>query len=63
MWYIKKKSLVFYYKNTYNYTYFLETMCLRMIFFPYVSHLWAIPSHIIMIQNQQEFKIQAHNVP
>jgi hypothetical protein len=27
------------------------------------SFLWAIPSHIIMVQKQQEFKIQTNNVP
>jgi len=27
------------------------------------SSLWAVPSHITMIQKQQEFKIQTNNVP
>jgi hypothetical protein len=30
---------------------------------PQIFFLWVVPSHIIMIQNQQEFKIQCYNVP
>jgi hypothetical protein len=42
---------------------YYKIMCLRMNFFPQNSHIRAIPSHVIMIQNQQEFKIPTYNVP
>jgi hypothetical protein len=32
-------------------------------FFHQIFPFWVVPSHIIMIQNQQEFKIQNYNVP
>jgi hypothetical protein len=49
-------------QSTYNYCYSPKTVCLRIKSFSHMSHLWAIPSHIIMIQ-KQEFKIQTYNVP
>jgi hypothetical protein len=30
---------------------------------PKIFPLWVVPNHIIMIQNQQEFKIQNYNAP
>jgi hypothetical protein len=51
-------------QNTYS-SYHSSPNCVSKNSYPF-SHiflLWAIPSHIIMIQNQQEFKIQTNNVP
>jgi hypothetical protein len=38
-------------------------VCLIVFFFPRYSPFWAIPSHIIMIENQKKFKIQNYNAP
>jgi hypothetical protein len=61
--YPKTKYVVFLLQNTYNYSYFLQTMCLIIL---HVSpNLLSLgnPKPIIMIQNQQEFKIQNYNAP
>jgi hypothetical protein len=58
------KFVVFQLQNTYNSSHsspksvFKNNPCL-----PPILPLWAIPNHIIMIQNQQKFKIQNYNDP
>ncbi len=64
MVYPKTESTIFFYQNIYSYFYFFKTVCPN--FFPplpKIFPLWVVPNHIIMIQNQQEFKIQNYNAP
>jgi hypothetical protein len=49
-------------QSTYNYFYFPKTTCLRIQSFSLDLPSLVNPSHIIMIQNQQEFKIQTYSV-
>jgi len=38
-------------------------VCIKIPFFFFNLYFWATPSFLIMIQNQQEFKIQTNKVP
>ncbi len=49
---------------TYSSSYSSQKDCVSKNLFLFQNLLlWAIPSHLIMIQNQQEFKIQTNKVP
>jgi len=48
-------------QSPYSFPYFSQKNLSTNPPFPKSSPFWAIPSHIIMIQNQQEFKIQNYN--
>ncbi len=64
MWYIKTKFVIFYYKSTYSSSFSSQNYVSKNAsFFPQNFPFWAIPSHITMIQKQQELKIQTNNVP
>ncbi len=54
---------VFYYKVPISLLTFPKTVFWNHPPLPHIFIFWVIPSHIIMIQNQQEFKIQNYNVP
>jgi hypothetical protein len=50
--------------NTYNSPYFFKIVCPKNLLpLPKIFPFWVVPNHIIMIQNQQEFKIQNYNAP
>ncbi len=49
---LKNKICGFLLQSTYNYYLTFKIVCLRMKSFSQNSHLWAIPSHINMIQNK-----------
>jgi hypothetical protein len=57
------KYVVFYYKIPTTSLILPKIVCLIILLFPKSSPFWAIPSHIIMIENEQEFNIQNYNVP
>jgi len=50
-------------QNTYSYFYSPKIMSMNAFLFPKTFFFWEVPSHIIVIQNQQEFKFQTYNVP
>jgi hypothetical protein len=58
----KTQSMVFLLQSTYSSFLTPKIVCLRTKSFSQNSHLWAVPSHINMIQTKQEFKIQTYNV-
>jgi hypothetical protein len=62
LWNIKTKFVVFYYKVLIVFP-TSSKLCLIISPLPQIFPLWAVPSHIIMIQNQQEIKIENYNVP
>jgi hypothetical protein len=57
------KYVVFLLQSTYIPLTFPQNRVFKNPLLPKTLPLWAVPSHITMVQKQQEFKIQTNNVP
>jgi hypothetical protein len=60
---LSKNNMVFYYKVPTTSPTLQNYVSIILSPFPQIFPLWAVLNYIIMIQNQQEFKIQNYNVP